>query len=79
MLQAELHNKDSIESFMQDMEDVLTSNVFGVLKNVDPYFLKYILEKRLEITLCDEDFAIEFWPSYRNLPGRFASELFSAT
>jgi hypothetical protein len=74
MLQAELHNKDSTQSLMKDMEDVLTSNVFGVLKNIDPYFLKHILQKRIGVDLTDEELIMEFWPSYKNLSGRLASE-----
>ena len=64
MLQAELHNKDSSGSLMRDMEDVLTSNVFGILKNVDSYFLKKVLQKSLGISFSGQSiFELTFWPT----------------
>jgi len=64
MLQAELHNKERRGSLIRDMEDVLTSNVFGVLKNIDNYFLGRVLNKVLEVSFGrDECFTVDFWPT----------------
>ena len=65
MLQAELHGK--LPSEASKSEDVLTSNVFGVMKNCDyNFFLKPWLESiGLKIPTEDiEKAKFSFWPSF---------------
>ena len=64
MLQAELHNKEGSDSLISKMEDVLTSNVFGVLKNVNRYFLSKVFENTMGISLFKVDnLETKFWPT----------------
>lgn len=77
MLQAELHNKDSSKALIKDMEDILTSNVFGVLKNVDGYFIGEVLKRILGIKWPrKEAFEILFWSAEykRHYDKNFSSE-----
>ncbi len=63
MIQAELKGKDSSKSLVRDLEDFLTSNVFGILKNIDPVYLTVLLEAVLSIKISGSRFEFSFWPS----------------
>jgi len=62
LIHAELNGKDSTHSRMSDMEDVLTSNVFGVLGTIEPEVLRSFLGEALGITFVNGPFDLQFWP-----------------
>ena len=64
MFEAELNGKDSTITKYKDMEDVLTSNVFGTLKNIDNYFLNFILKHNFDLDANNDDLIINFWKRY---------------
>jgi len=78
MIQAEIHSKLNVIDFAEDAEDVsypdltrkedvLTSNVFGILKNLDVTFLNEILgAANVPVHLTDDTFEIEFWPNFED-------------
>ncbi len=72
MIQAEIHNRLNVidlseEASYPDLarkEDVLTSNVFGILKNFDVKILNKLLEvAKVPVKLSYNDFCLEFCPT----------------
>ena len=63
MIHAELNGKDSTKSRMSDMEDVITSNVFGVLGNIDPVVLSSFIQKAGLPGQAQGPFDLQFWPN----------------
>jgi hypothetical protein len=67
MLLAQLHHK--VPLHVEDMEDVLTSSVFALLRYLPPPLASYLLAKWADIPLQPAPLVVEFWPQYPTPPG----------
>ncbi|CAK0757378.1 hypothetical protein CCP4SC76_2940003 [Gammaproteobacteria bacterium] len=75
MIQAEIHSKLNIIDFadggsypdLARKEDILTSNVFGILKNLDVGVLNSLFRvAELDAQLMEDSFRIAFWPRFED-------------